>query len=141
MPAATITRPKPPPDMSEAPAIAETEPEVLAFHFTEAGLNGTALEWWRKAGVLAPRETGELPRLHVCFLDGDHAIAEHPRLLDERVALEGHRREHARIALDARHDLLWMGGLADPIVGTEPQPLGIDAEWRSRGPASRRSCC
>jgi tetratricopeptide (TPR) repeat protein len=35
------------------PVIAETEPEVLAFHFTEAGLNGTALEWWRKAGVQA----------------------------------------------------------------------------------------
>ena len=28
----------------------------------------------RKAGVLAPRETRELPRLHVCFVDGDHAL-------------------------------------------------------------------
>lgn len=35
------------------PAIAETEPEVLAFHFTEAGLDAIALGWWRKAGQQA----------------------------------------------------------------------------------------
>jgi class 3 adenylate cyclase/tetratricopeptide (TPR) repeat protein len=35
------------------PIIAETEPEVLAYHFTEAGLSGVALEWWRKAGQQA----------------------------------------------------------------------------------------
>ena len=35
------------------PAIAETEPEVIAFHFTEAGLSEPALEWWRKAGQQA----------------------------------------------------------------------------------------
>jgi tetratricopeptide (TPR) repeat protein len=35
------------------PAIAETEPELLAYHFTEAGLSGIALEWWRRAGQQA----------------------------------------------------------------------------------------
>src|SRR5436190_1156276 len=35
------------------PTIAETEPELLAYHFTEAGLGGIALEWWRKAGQQA----------------------------------------------------------------------------------------
>jgi class 3 adenylate cyclase/tetratricopeptide (TPR) repeat protein len=35
------------------PVIAETEPEVLAYHFTEAGLKEVALEWWRKAGQQA----------------------------------------------------------------------------------------
>ncbi|QIO32029.1 adenylate/guanylate cyclase domain-containing protein [Bradyrhizobium sp. 1(2017)] len=35
------------------PVIAETEPEVLAHHFTEAGLSEVALEWWRKAGQQA----------------------------------------------------------------------------------------
>jgi class 3 adenylate cyclase/tetratricopeptide (TPR) repeat protein len=39
------------------PIIAETEPEVLAFHFTEAGLSGAALEWWRKAGQQALRRS------------------------------------------------------------------------------------
>lgn len=35
------------------PGVAGSEPEVLAFHFTEAGLNEAALEWWRKAGQQA----------------------------------------------------------------------------------------
>lgn len=35
------------------PVVAETEPEVLAHHFTEAGLSEVALEWWRKAGQQA----------------------------------------------------------------------------------------
>jgi class 3 adenylate cyclase/tetratricopeptide (TPR) repeat protein len=35
------------------PVIADTEPEVLAHHFTEAGLSGVAFEWWRKAGQQA----------------------------------------------------------------------------------------
>jgi class 3 adenylate cyclase/tetratricopeptide (TPR) repeat protein len=35
------------------PVIAEAEPEVVAYHFTEAGANGVAFEWWRKAGLRA----------------------------------------------------------------------------------------
>ncbi|WP_213288773.1 adenylate/guanylate cyclase domain-containing protein [Bradyrhizobium sp. sGM-13] len=35
------------------PAIAEAEPEVVAYHFTEAGLDGVALDWWLKAGQQA----------------------------------------------------------------------------------------
>ena len=35
------------------PMIAETEPEVVAYHFTEAGLSEVALEWWGKAGKQA----------------------------------------------------------------------------------------
>lgn len=32
------------------PTIAAAEPEVLAHHFTQAGLDGPAIEWWGKAG-------------------------------------------------------------------------------------------
>ncbi|MDA9433181.1 adenylate/guanylate cyclase domain-containing protein [Bradyrhizobium sp. CCBAU 51627] len=35
------------------PVVAETEPEVLARHFSEAGVSEVALEWWRKAGQQA----------------------------------------------------------------------------------------
>ncbi|MBR0754582.1 AAA family ATPase [Bradyrhizobium jicamae] len=35
------------------PVIAENEPEIVAYHFTEAGLSVVALEWWRKAGEQA----------------------------------------------------------------------------------------
>jgi class 3 adenylate cyclase/predicted ATPase len=31
----------------------EPEPEVIAYHFTEAGLIATAIKWWSKAGDLA----------------------------------------------------------------------------------------
>ncbi len=35
------------------PVVAETEPEVVAHHFTEAGLSRVALDWWHKAGQQA----------------------------------------------------------------------------------------
>ena len=35
------------------PTIAETEPELIAHHLTEAGLAGEALDYWLKAGELA----------------------------------------------------------------------------------------
>jgi predicted ATPase len=37
------------------PTIAESQPEVVAHHFTRAGLNEAAVEWWGKAGDRALR--------------------------------------------------------------------------------------
>ena len=37
----------------QIPERAETEPEVVAYHLTQAGLSETAVEWWSKAGSLA----------------------------------------------------------------------------------------
>jgi predicted ATPase len=39
------------------PAVAATEPEVLAHHFTQAGLDDAAIEWWGKAGDQALRRS------------------------------------------------------------------------------------
>jgi predicted ATPase len=39
------------------PATAATEPEVLAHHFTQAGLDDAAIEWWGKAGDQALRRS------------------------------------------------------------------------------------
>ena len=39
------------------PAIAAAEPEVLAHHFTHAGLDDAAIEWWGKAGDQALRRS------------------------------------------------------------------------------------
>ena len=41
----------------EFPAIAAAEPEVLAHHFTQAGLDDAAIEWWGKAGDQALRRS------------------------------------------------------------------------------------
>jgi predicted ATPase len=38
-------------------AKADTEPEVLAHHFTQAGLTDAAIEWWKKAGDQALRRS------------------------------------------------------------------------------------
>ena len=38
-------------------AVAATEPEVLAHHFTRAGLDDAAIEWWGKAGDQALRRS------------------------------------------------------------------------------------
>src|SRR4029078_8503658 len=35
------------------PVIAETDQEVVAYHFTEAGMSETAFGWWSKAGQQA----------------------------------------------------------------------------------------
>ena len=32
------------------PAVKDTEPELLAHHYTEAGMTGTAIPYWVKAG-------------------------------------------------------------------------------------------
>jgi predicted ATPase len=39
------------------PVMAEAEPEVLAHHFTQAGLDEAAIEWWGKAGDQALRRS------------------------------------------------------------------------------------
>jgi DNA-binding response OmpR family regulator/class 3 adenylate cyclase/predicted ATPase len=41
----------------QLPDRAESEPEVVAHHFTEAGLTEPAVEWWGKAGDLALRRS------------------------------------------------------------------------------------
>jgi hypothetical protein len=38
---------------SQFAVIAENQPEVLARHFTEAGMSETAIQYWSKAGERA----------------------------------------------------------------------------------------
>jgi len=41
----------------EFPAVAAAEPELVAHHFTQAGLDQPAIEWWGKAGDQAVRRS------------------------------------------------------------------------------------
>ena len=43
--------------LSDEPERAAAEPEVIAHHFTEAGLDDLAIEWWGKAGDQALRRS------------------------------------------------------------------------------------
>jgi class 3 adenylate cyclase/tetratricopeptide (TPR) repeat protein len=62
------------------PVIAETEPEVLAHHFSEAGLTEAALEWWRKAGQQALKRSAYSEA--IAHLGKAVAIADGPGLGD-----------------------------------------------------------
>ena len=42
------------------PAIAETQPELLAHHFTEAGLSGQAVDYWQRAGERASQRSANV---------------------------------------------------------------------------------
>jgi predicted ATPase len=48
------------------PTIAETEPEVVAHHFTEAGLLEAAIEWWGKAAEQALRRSAYIETVAHC---------------------------------------------------------------------------
>ncbi len=41
----------------QLPEWANAEPEIIAYHFTQAGLAVSAVEWWSKAGDLAMRRS------------------------------------------------------------------------------------
>ncbi|MDE5461052.1 AAA family ATPase [Bradyrhizobium sp. CSS354] len=66
------------------PVVAETEPEVLAHHFTEAGLNEVALEWWRKAGLQALKRSAyseAIAHLGKAIAVADELPDEHDRMM------------------------------------------------------------
>ena len=66
------------------PVVAETEPEVLAHHFTEAGLNEVALEWWRKAGLQALKRSAyseAIAHLGKAIAIADDLPDEHDRMM------------------------------------------------------------
>jgi class 3 adenylate cyclase/predicted ATPase len=44
----------------QLPERAETEPEVVAYHFAQAGLTEAAVEWWSKAGDLALQRSAQI---------------------------------------------------------------------------------
>ena len=41
----------------DSPEVAQSRPEILAHHYTEAGLTETAIKWWNNAGDLANKRS------------------------------------------------------------------------------------
>lgn len=74
----------------KVPVVAETEPEVLAHHFTEAGLSETALEWWRKAGQQALKRSAyseAIAHLGKAIASADE-VPDDPRRMMSRLHLQ-----------------------------------------------------
>ncbi|AMA56464.1 adenylate/guanylate cyclase domain-containing protein [Bradyrhizobium sp. CCGE-LA001] len=72
------------------PVVAETEPEVLAHHFTEAGLSEVAFEWWRKAGQQALKRSAyseAIAHLGKAISTADE-LPDEPRRMTSRLHLQ-----------------------------------------------------
>ncbi|MBR0724854.1 adenylate/guanylate cyclase domain-containing protein [Bradyrhizobium manausense] len=72
------------------PVVAEIEPEVLARHFTEAGLSEVALDWWRKAGQQALKRSAyaeAVAHLGKAVAIGDE-LPDAPRRMMSRLHLQ-----------------------------------------------------
>src|SRR5216683_2786660 len=75
------------------PAMAESQPEVVAHHFTEAGLASEAIGYWRRAGQLAAARSAHR-----------EAVASFERAL-HLLETQPETRERLELAIDLRFDL------------------------------------
>src|SRR6185295_16668067 len=85
------------------PALAESLPEVVARHFTEAGMAGAAVGHWRKAGRLA------LARFAVG--EAAESFEQALRVLEALPESQSTLGEAFDILLEPRHVLLQLGRL------------------------------
>ncbi len=117
--------------LRDQPERAAAEPEVIAHHFIEAGLDDLAIEWWGKAGdqaflaiahlggaiAMADKAvaaSGELPRLHVAY--GNALMVARGSGAPETVKAFARARESVFDDTDAPERLaadygLWVGSL------------------------------
>jgi predicted ATPase len=73
----------------EFPDLGDTQPEVLARHFTDAGLAAQAIPYWRRAGELAAGRSANIEAsAHLGkALELIKTLSETPERLDEELAL------------------------------------------------------
>jgi len=98
------------------PAMAETPPEVVAHHFTEAGLASEAIGYWRKAGQLASARWANREAV-TSFEQALHLLETLPQ-----------SRENLEQAIDLRFDLrtaLFPLGEFERIVGYLREAEGL----------------
>ena len=71
-------------------AIAATEPELLAHHFTQAGLTEAAIEWWGKAGQRSLERSALVEAIEqfTRALDQIAAVPATPTLRREQIKLQ-----------------------------------------------------
>jgi len=93
----------------EFPAIAAVEPELVAHHLTQAGLDEPAIEWWGKAGDQALRRSA--------FKEAAAHLGKAIKLADKLAATApsaalASNRLHLQTSLG--NALVWAKGLAAP---------------------------
>jgi TolB-like protein/DNA-binding SARP family transcriptional activator/tetratricopeptide (TPR) repeat protein len=148
--------------LRDQPDRAAAEPEVIAHHFTEAGLDDLAIEWWGKAGDQALRRSAfqeaiahlgkaiamadkaaqaqGLPQLHVAY--GNALIAARGYTAPETIEAFARARESALGDADAPERLgadygLWVGNFVRgelPSTRTHASAFLADVEARPNSP-------
>jgi prepilin-type processing-associated H-X9-DG protein len=86
---------------AEALCDANAEPETIAHHFTQAGLDDLAIEWWGKAGDQALRRSAfqeAIAHLGKAIAMADKAGATPQRLATDRSAAPTQRSTQLRVA-------------------------------------------
>ena len=94
---------------------AAAEPEVIAHHFTEAGLDDLAIEWWGKAGDQALRRSAfqeAIAHLGKAIAMADKAAGA------ETVQSAAARGDRLRLQTNYGQALLWAHGHAAAATGT-----------------------
>ena len=89
-----------------SPTAQPAEPELLAHHFTQAGLTETAIEWWGKAGQRSLERSALV-----------EAVAQFTRALDQIATLAATpalRREEIKLQVALITPLIHLKGFAAP---------------------------
>ena len=95
---------------------AEAEPEVLAHHFTQAGLTDAAIEWWGKAGDQALRRSAfqeAISHLGKAIEMADKAEQAAPRAAAATATATGSTSQRLKLQTSYGQALLWSKGYAD----------------------------
>jgi tetratricopeptide (TPR) repeat protein len=92
--------------LRDKPEGAAAEPEAIAHHFTEAGLDDLAIEWWGKAGDQAMRRSA--------FQEAIAHLGKAIAMADETAGGESRTTPTARLKLQADYGrvVMWSRGFA-----------------------------
>ena len=91
------------------PATAETQPELLAYHYTEAQLTDQAIDYWQRAGQRASKRSATV-----------EAIAQLSKALELLESLPpsvGRDRKELGLRIDLTTPLIASKGMAAPEMG------------------------
>ena len=113
---------------------AAAEPELLAYHFTQAGMTETAIEWWDKAGQRSlersalgrgrraiharPRSNSDLARYSRCCVVGKSSFRV--ALVAPLIHVKGYAAPETRAAAERAHLLI---GQAEALGEAPEDPL------------------
>ncbi len=96
---------------AEALLSANAEPEAIAHHFTEAGLDDAAIKWWGRAGDQALRRSAfqeAIAHLSKAIAMADKAAGAVPR----RAGAAASSRRRLKLQTDYGQAMMWSKGFA-----------------------------